>query len=240
MKQKLIKYGSIISAIVVLCSCLIIPANAQVNEALTPNMTLVWNDSPTRPFTGTSDYATYYEFGFFDARGEYCIGMEINYRSSDGFNIRYVYDNNNAGGSREVYNDGSGRDPDAYWAPYAKYITLISLPSDPSFIAYLQANMSISQGMSYAEGYKYGYELGLNQGYNQGYDDGFDDGNTAGTSASFGKNLLGDTLAVPINALNGFVLFTAPNGTNVTLGGVVGAVIGLSLFIMFLKIFAGG
>lgn len=237
------KFLAILATVLVLSSTfafMIIPASAAVSTALTPNTVLVWDDSPARPFTGTSDYFQYYEFSFLDARGRYCIGMSLNYRSSEGFYIDYVYDSDGVGGSQQVYNDGSGRDTDAYWTPYAKYITLITLPSDPSFVAYLQANMSLSQGMTYAEGYNYGYELGLTQGYNQGYDDGFDDGNSAGESASFGKNLLGETLNVPINALNGFVLFTAPNGHDVTLGGVVGAVIGLSLFIMFLKIFAGG
>lgn len=99
-------------------------------------------------------------------------------------------------------------------------------------------NAGYVQGKS--DGYNQGFSAGSSEGYDLGYDAGYDDGFLASGSANFGKNLLGDTLNVPINALNGFVLFKAPNGIDVTLGGVVGAVIGLSLFVMFLKIFAGG
>ena len=77
----------------------------------------------------------------------------------------------------------------------------------------------------YFSGYDYGYSVGLEHGL------------TSSGSGSFGQNLLGDTLSAPMKALNNFTLFVAPNGSSVTLGGIIGAVIGLSLLLVFLSFF---
>lgn len=238
MKTKLIKIGALVATFILIFTVAVLPTFAQVNDALAPNMILVWDSVPMNPAPSSADYSTYYEFGFYDARGYYCKAMELNYRSSDGFNIRYVYDDVRVSGTQEVFNDGSGRD-DYYWAPYAKYITLVSLPADSQFIAYLQANMSISKGATFSEGYDSGYTAGYDKGKAEGYDEGFDAGVGATESESFGKNLLGTTLNAPIDALNQFVLFES-DGKAVTLGGVVGAMLALSIFVLFLKMFAGG
>lgn len=96
-----------------------------------------------------------------------------------------------------------------------------------------------------AEGETLGYEVGFDEGYRVGYEVGFADntgggGGSSEDSANLGKNLLGDTLSAPMRALNNFVLYESDSGFEVTLGGVVGASICLTLFISFLKIFAGG
>lgn len=104
-------------------------------------------------------------------------------------------------------------------------------------------------GVEYNQGYRAGYTdgkdegitLGYNDGYQSGYDIGYDDGVDATESSAFGKNLLADTLNAPMNALNQFVLYESTDGYyTITLGSVVGGVIAFSLFIAFLKLFAGG
>lgn len=77
------------------------------------------------------------------------------------------------------------------------------------------------------------------QGYDAGYAAGLADGSNANASQKLGQNLIGDTLSAPIRAINSITLFTAPNGVTVTLGSVFGALIGLSLFLAFLKMFGG-
>lgn len=106
--------------------------------------------------------------------------------------------------------------------------------------------------------YNEGYETGNNDGYSVGYDTGYDAGYSSAELAdpdfdagyqqavedlgdgTFGQNLLGATLGAPMKALNEFVLYESAGGDRLTLGLVVGGVICLSLFIAFLKIFAGG
>lgn len=71
------------------------------------------------------------------------------------------------------------------------------------------------------------------------YNSGVSAGLSSNASANFGENLIGSTLNAPIEALNGFVLTSTPYG-DITLGAVVGSLIALSIFIAFLKFFAGG
>ena len=71
------------------------------------------------------------------------------------------------------------------------------------------------------------------------YNSGVSAGLSSNASANLGENLLGSTLNAPIDALNGFVLTSTPFG-DITLGSVVGSLIALSIFITFLKFFAGG
>lgn len=92
----------------------------------------------------------------------------------------------------------------------------------------------------YDNGYSDGKDYGQEVGYDEGYKIGHHDGYNLAASESFGENLLGDLLNAPMNALNKWVLYTAPNGTVVTMGGVFGALIALTIFVIFLRMFAGG
>lgn len=93
------------------------------------------------------------------------------------------------------------------------------------------------------QGYKDGYATGTNASQEEAFNMGYRQGLEESDSGKLGYNLLGITFSAPINALNQFVLFETHIGDTpipVTLGGVVGALIAFSLFIAFLKIFAGG
>lgn len=61
-----------------------------------------------------------------------------------------------------------------------------------------------------------------------------------GQSQQLGENIIGQFLQAPIDILDSIVIYTTPNGTAVTLMGVFGALLTLSLVIIFLKLFAGG
>lgn len=65
-------------------------------------------------------------------------------------------------------------------------------------------------------------------------------GQNLGQSQQLGDNILGQFLQAPIDILDSIVIYTTPNGTAVTLMGVFGALLTLSLVIIFLKLFAGG
>lgn len=65
-------------------------------------------------------------------------------------------------------------------------------------------------------------------------------GQNLGQSQQLGENILGQFLQAPIDILDSIVIYTTPNGTAVTLMGIFGALLTLSLVIIFLKLFAGG
>lgn len=114
------------------------------------------------------------------------------------------------------------------------------------------------------KGYQDGYDAGLGVGYDRGYSVGYEDGMSAAVGVDIGtlqrewydkgydqaetdlldgtwaSGFLRDIFKVPFAGLNGFVLYEAPNGVQVTLGGILGAIISVSLLVMFLKFFAGG
>lgn len=102
----------------------------------------------------------------------------------------------------------------------------------------------VGKQQGYSEGYRAGSQAGsesnYNTGYNAGYSEGYTDGRNSTDSENLGHNLLGDTLNVPFKALNGFTLYKSSSGFAVTLGLVVGGAICMTLFIAFLKMFAGG
>lgn len=91
------------------------------------------------------------------------------------------------------------------------------------------------------------YEQGLEDGdgdYYVGYDDGFQIGYNEAVrqidSGEYGDMLLGNTFAAPIKALDQVVIAKLPDGTEITILGVLSAAVSLSLFMIFLKKFAGG
>lgn len=118
---------------------------------------------------------------------------------------------------------------------------------DAGYTAGGQDGYVAGEEYGYSNGYTTGVGVGYDQGYNAGSQAGYDQGFAAGAestdSGNLGHNLLGDTLNAPMNALNNFTIYDpdpSDNSPGITLGLVVGGVICLSLFIAFLKIFAGG
>lgn len=108
-------------------------------------------------------------------------------------------------------------------------------------LIYVYGTVSVQASVDFLnDNAKYYAQLPSDPDYFIAYNDGYIDGYDVGSSQTFGDNMLGETLAAPFNALNSFVLYESTNGFQVTLGGVVGAVIALTLFLAFLKIFAGG
>lgn len=120
---------------------------------------------------------------------------------------------------------------------------LFNLFGSPRVTDYNSFNQgySVGEDAGYAAGEEYGYSQGLlNSDYSEAYNKGYADAESDIDSGDWGVNLLGDTLSAPIKALNNFIIVTTPSGYNITLGLVVGCVIALTLFIAFLKLFAGG
>lgn len=94
---------------------------------------------------------------------------------------------------------------------------------------------------------KDGYIAGFNDGnsdYSTGFNDGYNDALGQISSGDYGRNLLGNAFAAPFEAVTGIELVswhTQSGGViSITLGTVFSAIIGVSLFIFFLKMFAGG
>lgn len=86
--------------------------------------------------------------------------------------------------------------------------------------------------------YKNGYEQG--QLASDNYKKGFNDATRTMSDQTFGENFLGNLFSAPLRALNSFTLITTPNGVDITLGGILAACIALTVFIAFLKLYAGG
>ena len=84
------------------------------------------------------------------------------------------------------------------------------------------------------------FDSAYQTGYDIGYNVGFVRGRNEGQSEDFGFNFLGDTLSAPIRALDNLVLFESNSGFRITVWGVFSTVVGISLFIWFMKMFAGG
>lgn len=95
--------------------------------------------------------------------------------------------------------------------------------------------------LTYPASYYDGYiSIHNEDAYQTGYNDAIND---AGSGA-FGRNFLSGIFTAPLNALRSFTLveWTTANGTfiSINLLTILSAVIGLALFIWFLKMFAGG
>lgn len=236
-------------------------ANTNYNEVNASNVpisvgqTRYWNETlnslnytfyATDEFSYTSDGVTY-------------TGMTIGKSSPTDFSSSYAVKY----GSTLVY----GLSQSSGWVDQRdRYFTLNSLPDNEDVIAFILANSTVvdsSQGDAYDKGYSDGYhqgvidgkEIGFDEGYEKGLKDGekigydkglldgedigFNKGFNAAASENFGENLLGATLNVPIDALNQFALFEV-GGVPITLGGIVGAIVALLLFLLFLKMFNGG
>lgn len=97
--------------------------------------------------------------------------------------------------------------------------------------------------IGYDEGYYAGQVVGSGLDYDAIYQRGYDEAIKEIDSGEFGQNLIGNTLMAPLNALNSFVLYEVVVGgveLQVTLGSILFGLIGVILFVCFLKMFAGG
>lgn len=123
-----------------------------------------------------------------------------------------------------------------------------------------------SYQLGYDDGNRFGYQLGYDDGYAEGDSDGYERGYDAGylegqqsdgayqngynaalndiDSGDFGRNLLGGGFIAPFDAVMSIKLvsWTLESGTqiSITIGTIFSAIVGVSLFIWFLKLFAGG
>lgn len=183
--------------------------------------------------------------------------------SSETYRIRYSFDYDNPKGThfKEWYSDTLGvlKNPELLIFMGGSNVQFIALPIyensivnassfgvEYSFLIGDQFQYGYDKGLK--DGEAFGYEQGKKDGYYEGilvdneqaYNEGYFNGQQDIDSGTWGENLLGQTLSAPIRAMNQFTLVTTPSGFNITLGLVVGCAIALTLFIAFLKLFAGG
>lgn len=96
----------------------------------------------------------------------------------------------------------------------------------------------------FAAGQKVGYEAGLKAENNEAFQNGYNKAVSEIDSGEFGRNFLANVFNAPMHAMNEFVIasWQTPGGDtmHITLGLVLGSVIGLMIFVWFLKMFAGG
>lgn len=89
------------------------------------------------------------------------------------------------------------------------------------------------------------YESGYDKGYKDGlsssdqYQLGYNEAVRQIDSGEFGENFLGNLFSAPLKALNKFVIVSTPNGVDITIGGLLSAIIALTLLIAFLKMYKG-
>lgn len=100
----------------------------------------------------------------------------------------------------------------------------------------LNKEYGIGYNKGNSAGYKFGYECGYDKGlldssgdYSKGYE--------AGMNSNFGKNVILNLLSVPKDFLNNLVLFEVGE-LSISLWNIFTTILGVSLFIWFLKIFA--
>lgn len=121
--------------------------------------------------------------------------------------------------------------------------------------------LDTAYNLGYNDGNRYGYQRGYNEGYNIGYNEGLEQGRSETDydtvydegyydavreieSGDFGRNFLSGIFTAPLDAMRDFVLvsWVTQDGTTISINliSILSAVVGLSLFIWFLKTFAGG
>jgi hypothetical protein len=144
------------------------------------------------------------------------------------------------------------------------YDDVVYSPRD--FYYGIQASYSVG----YDDGNRYGYQIGYDEGYTKGdidgyhrgfdegydvgysenpnysdaYDDGYSDALHEIESGDFGRNFLSGVFTAPLKAMESFTLVSwqTQSGTiiSINLMTILSAIVGLTLFIWFLKMFAGG
>lgn len=195
-------------------------------------------------FTVDIDYNTFntayrrafevgYNFGYFDAGGaDYQEGYEDGLADGTSLGYNQGYD----AGSIAGYNTG-------YYVGYEEGETAGNLEG-------LDAGYALGFDDGYDDGLNAGYTQGYTTGYNEGllnndgYQEGYNDAVSQIEDGEFGRNLLGNAFSAPFEALNRLVLidWTTQAGQRVTITvmTVFYTIIGISLFIWFLKLFSGG
>lgn len=268
MKNKLLKIGSFIAVVIVLLTMTLIPTFAATYNPIVPiqfnnygtyltavafpgahALELYTNGATVRDYLDNTDYnnseGTRIKYGDLLNNGlstPYIqVYMATNYAS--------IYFNGS------LYNGSTTNTETGFAEALIGVTSITSYPVANSFNAdttyHYTFNIVLGNFVDYDVAYQDGYNAGFNVGYEEGavvgtesgFLQGLEKGREQSESGNFGLNLIGATLAAPMNALNQFVLFSynGVNGrTEITLGAVVGGAIALVLFIAFLKIFAGG
>lgn len=267
MKNKLIKILSILSIVIVLATVFIFPASAA--DGITPDVGLIVTfrlasqlNSASRVvisagqfaqvYTSSTPVYTYWNYSYMgDDYAYYDADLDMYYVSVTITTNGYIpelkfYDSEGVYLMTNVINEDPN-DP-IILDPGDRCDIIVEYSSSPSSTTTTYTRRlylyEYNTESAWREGFDAGYDAGLasgkQTGYNEGYDDGLADGLNSSESASLGSNLLGQTLAAPMNALNQFVLITLPNGANITLGMILGSMIALIVLLAFLKLFAGG
>lgn len=169
-----------------------------------------------------SDQYTYSDqFNFHVYGGYHADYMIVQYAFNNGFEtLQYSFTDEGSGGLTIVSRTSTGSQPDTTWlVPRGRLIVIDSMPDDPRFVQFIEDNSSIIDGEQAVKLYDFGYGNGFNDGWTD--------------------SAIGDTFKAPIDALNNMVLLETA-GVTITLGGVILAMISLSIMIVFLKKFAGG
>jgi hypothetical protein len=186
--------------------------------------------------------------------GDYLFGSRLKYLDVNGANIPYIqiflscnYSSVSLIGRNNYSGSLSASTITDVLSGVTEFeVTPVENSYNSSVEYYYTWDILLGNYFNYDEVFQDGFNAGVNSSeakdkyYQDGYDVGFSDGVNASGSQNLGHNLLGDTLSAPMRALNQFTLYKSSSGFEVTLGGVVGAAISLTLFIAFLKIFAGG
>lgn len=195
--------------------------------------TLVSNLSFITGGTGFDDYSV-----SFSANGKRFFGLYSDSVAFGSFTTLSVYNSSSGWVDQEyrLLDFGSGSSVGSL----RLYNWILNNSEDVTDTADYERGLLAGYGEGYSSGYDVGYDQGYSEAYDDGYSVGYEDGAASNSSENFGKNLLGDTLSAPMDALNQFTLYESSSGFKVTLGLVVGGAISLTLFIAFLKIFAGG
>lgn len=191
-------------------------------------------------FLNSSDYTAhasrikYADYGSYSAVPYIQITLECNYATVYLNSVTYSGSNSSAQVSASL-------------TGVSEFICYPAQNSFNSNLTYFYTwNIFLGDFFSYDVVYQDGFNAGVSSDaakdlwYTQGYDAGLEHGLNSNQSESFGSNLLGETLSAPMKALNQFTIYESSSGFTVTLGLVVGGAISLTLFIAFLKIFAGG
>lgn len=226
----------------VLFSCVVFPSSAAETRSLSYLSPGIYQFQPMSsdfqphnvvytlefPFTSNGDSFTFLSFKT-DNHGF----ATLTYGSSSGSLV--VWDSENY-----FSRDSTGFNDSAMAYCYITVesrVSVYSYGNDPT--QWFPSNFELLNSTSDLAHYWGAWYNGNNDGYHDGYLEGYNFGISQNSSTSFGENLIGETLAAPFKGLNQFILYEGPNGS-VSLGLVLGGVICLSLFIAFLKIFAGG
>lgn len=208
-------------------------------------------DFSTMPFYGEHDNLTVYQesdYPFSCLNGDIFSGYTIVWDDLlyGGYAIMYKYANpkGQLDTSDVVYTERDGWINDVYRyilgdESFVDYFTEVVDGDELLINSYAYEFMTLNYKLDNIP-YDTYYHLVYSSGYDAGYPIGYKLGYDVASASVLGKNLLGDTLLAPVRALDSIVLYTSSNGFRVTLWGVFGTVVGVSLFIWFMKMFLKG